>query len=183
MPAVRRRAPPSTSSGALGVVRAPLVSEHVADLADGAAGAEGIPHRREEILRTAGHPADLGERVLGCGCVAPGPDARRPLELAPLDLRIEVVKLDLLALGLLEAVDADDDPLAALDLLRVAVRGLLDLALDEPGLDGGDRAAELLHPIDQLQRPRLELSGQLLDVERAAERVGGVGPAGLVLKD
>src|SRR5262249_37082798 len=111
------------------------------------------------------------------------PDARGSLELAALDLRIEVMDLDLLALVLLETVDADDDTLAALDLLGVAVGGFLDLALDESGLHGGNGAAELLDPVDQPQRARLERVGQLLEEERAPERVGGVRPAGLVLED
>ena len=56
-----------------------------------------------------------------------------------------------------ELVDADDDALAGLDGGLEAVGGLLDLALDEPGLDRGDRAAELVDPLDQLAGALLEL--------------------------
>ena len=59
-----------------------------------------------------------------------GPDARGALQLAPLGLRVEPVQLDRLRLGLFVAVDPDDHALAGLDLLRVAERGLVDLALD-----------------------------------------------------
>ncbi len=48
-----------------------------------------------------------------------------------------------------EPVDPDDDPLAALDELLVAVRGVLDLVLVEALLDGGDSAAALLDPRHQ----------------------------------
>ena len=87
-----------------------------------------------------------------------GPDARRPLELAPLDLGVEAMELDLLAVVLHELVHPDDHALALLHLLRVPVGRLLDLRLDEALLDRGDRAAALLHPVDQLERPRLELA-------------------------
>ena len=146
------------NSGVLGVVRAPLRAEHLADLADRAAGAQRLPHRREQVLVGAGHTPHLGQRRLRGRGVPLGPDACRPLELAPLDLGVEAVELDLLLLVLHELVHADDDPLALLDLLRVAVGRLLDLRLDEALLDRGDRAAALLDPVDQLERPRLELA-------------------------
>ena len=57
---------------------------------------------------------------------------------------------------------------------------VLDLALDEALLDRGDRAAELVDPLDQLARARLDLVRERLDEVGAAERVGGVGRAGLV---
>ena len=88
------------------------------------------------------------------------------------------------SLGLLrELVDADDDAVAALDRDLEAVGGLLDLALDEAGLDRGHRAAELVDTLDQLARLRLELRRERLEVVRAAERIGGVGRAGLVHQD
>ena len=80
-------------------------------------------------------------------------DARRPLELAALDRWVEAVQLDLLLLGLGEAVDADDHALARLDLLVPAEGGVLDLALDEALLDRRDGAAELVDPLDQLAGP------------------------------
>ena len=59
-----------------------------------------------------------------------------------------------------EAVDADDDALAGLDLALELVRRLLDLVLGEALLDRRDRAAELVDPRDQLQRALLELARQ-----------------------
>ena len=79
-----------------------------------------------------------------------GPHPRRALELPPLRVRVEPVQLDRLRLLLAVAVDADDHALARLDLGRVLERRLLDLPLDEALLDRRDRAAELVHPLDQL---------------------------------
>src|SRR5581483_136409 len=170
-------------SGALRVVRAPLLAEHLADLADGASRSQRLAHRREEVLVGPGHPADLRQRRFGVARVPLRAHARRPLELAPLDRRIEAVELDLLGPLLLVAVDADDHALARLDLRAVAVRRVLDLALGEPGLDRGDRPAELLDAVDELERPRLQLVRQRLEEEGAAERIGRVRAADLVADD
>ena len=60
------------------------------------------------------------------------------------------MELHLLLVVLGEAIDADHHPLARLDLPLEAVGGLLDLPLHEALLDGRDRAAELVDPLDQL---------------------------------
>src|SRR5581483_9174714 len=85
-----------------------------------------------------------------------GAHARGALELAPLRLGIEPVNLDRLGRLLGEAVDPDDDALARLDLRLVAKRRLLDLPLDEAGLDRRDGAAERVDALDQLERALLE---------------------------
>ena len=82
-----------------------------------------------------------------------------------------------------ERIDSDDHALAALDLLLPPERCALDLVLDEATLDRGDRTADAVDPFDQLPGTRRELVGQGLDVVRAAQRVGGVGGACLVLED
>src|SRR4029453_10805312 len=102
------------------------------------------------------------QRRLCRGCVALGPHSLRPRELAPLDLGVESVELDLLRPSLPEPIHPHDDPLAALDLRAVAVRRLLDLPLDEALLDRRDRPAELLDAVDEVERPRLQLVGQRL---------------------
>src|SRR5262249_26972953 len=104
----------------------------------------------------------------------------RPLELATLRLRIEPVQLDRLALGLDESIHTDDHALAGLDLLLVAESGLLDLVLHEAAVDRLDRTAELVNALDELRGALLELARERLDEVRAAERIGGVGAAGLV---
>ena len=60
-------------------------------------------------------PATRRTSASAASAAAASRSARTPrgaLELAPLDLGVEAVELDLLRLVLLEAVHADDDPLA-----------------------------------------------------------------------
>ena len=77
-------------------------------------------------------------------------------------------------------VDADHDPLAAVDLALELVGRVGDLALREAALDRLDHAAELVDLAEVLVRARLQLVGQRLDEVGAAERVDGVRHAGLV---
>src|SRR4051794_8378956 len=172
-----------TASGAASVVGAPLLAQNAAELADGALRAERPAQRLEEILGPARGRARPLLRRGGRPGVAPRAHPCGALELAPLPLGVDPQELDPLLLGLLEAVDADDHALARLDLARVAERGLLDLALDEPRLDRRHRAAELVDARDQLLRARLQLVGQRLDGVGPAERVGDVRAAGLVRED
>ena len=127
--------------------------------------------------------ADGRQRRVGGFGVAFGPHAGGALALTLLAFRVDRVQLDRqLRLGRVR-VDADDHPLARLDLLLPAERGALDLALHETPLDSLDGAAERVDALDQLPGARFELVRQRLDVERAAERVGGVGRACLALQD
>ena len=67
------------------------------------------------------------------------------------------MELDRLLLVLLVAdAGAHDHALALLDLTLVPERRVLDLPLDEALLDRRDRAADLVHPLDQLPRRLLE---------------------------
>ena len=133
------------------------------------------------VPRAASRTAASARRgVVG---VALGAQRRRSLELAPLGLRVDRLQLDrLLPLGHV-LVDADDHPLARLDVLLPLERGVLDLPLHEALLDRVHGAAELVDALDQLPRARLELVGERLDVERAAERIGRRGRARLVRED
>src|SRR5581483_587731 len=165
------------------VVLAPLLAEHAADLADRAARTKRVPHRRKQVAVAARRLAHAVEARLRLAGVALGAHAGGARELAPLALRVERVQLDRRVLGDRVAVDADDRPLAALDLLLPAERRLFDLRLHPPRLDGGDRAALSIHLLDQLERAPLELVGERLDVVRPAERVGRGGRPGLRLED
>src|SRR5262245_16899828 len=167
----------------LGVICTPKLPQHPADLPDGGACAQRLPHRREEIRVALGDLPHLGEPRSHGLCIASRAYGRSALALAALALRVDLEELDALGLVLHEAVDADDDPLSRLDLGLVAERRSLDLGLDEALLDCRDRAAELVHAVDELLRALLELRGQRLDVVRAAERVGGVGRPRLVRQD
>src|SRR4029079_7467062 len=75
--------------------------------------------------------------------VALGADAPDALDLAPLPFRVDLLDRRRRGPGGIVAVlvDADDDEVAPFDRRLDAIRRLLDLALLEPGLDRGERAA------------------------------------------
>src|SRR3954454_3163898 len=167
----------------LAVVLAPLAAQDAADLADRAPGAERLPHRHEHVLGAARRLGDARERRAGGLAIARRAHFRRARELAPLGLRVDHLQLDWL-LGLRTVlVDADDHARAGLDLLLPLERRVLDLRLDEALLDRRHGAAELVDPLDQLRRLLLEFVGERLDVVRAAERIGRLRRARLVLQD
>src|SRR5687768_7953302 len=97
---------------------------------------ERLAHRHEQVPLAARGLAHTRKRRFDSLRVPLRAHPPRPLDLAPLGLRVEAVQLDLLRVGLAEAVHADDDLLARLDLSLVLVGGLLDLVLREALLDG-----------------------------------------------
>src|SRR5947209_7317281 len=122
-------------------VAPPDLAQRVAHLADGGPRRERRTHRVEHVVGPLGGTAQLVE---GPGDVVGGPvgaQCRQPLRLLLLDRRVDphrpiaFVRLRHLL------VDADDDPVTGLDLLRGAVGGLLDLVLLVAALEGRDRAA------------------------------------------
>src|SRR5829696_10232448 len=143
-------------SRVLRVVGGELGAELLADLADRAARAQRLAHRGEEILGAGRDPAHLAQSRGGRLGVALGAHARRPLELALLRRGVEPMQLDRFVTVLREAVDADDDARALLDLLRIAERRVLDLALNQALLNRLDRAADLVHPLDEVARALLQ---------------------------
>ena len=128
----------------LGVVRAVELAERPADLPDRAVGAQRLSHRDEQILLPGGDVAYLLERGGGRRSVARCTDRPRALELAPFDLRVDALKLDVCGGVVDVAVNPDDDAFPCLDRSRVAERGVLDLPLDKSLLDRGHRPAELV---------------------------------------
>jgi len=171
--------PDPSGASAQGVVRAPLVAQHLAHLADRGIGAEGRAHRHEQVRLAGGGGAHLGQGRLHLARVARGPQRGGALALAPLGLGIDPVQLDRrLALGRV-AIDADDHLLARLHPLVVGERGLLDLILHPSGVDGGDRAAQLVDGVDQLPGLVGERVRQRLDVVAARQRIRRVDRAGL----
>ena len=166
------------------VVRAELVAQRVADLADRDARAERLAHRRQQVLRR--RPRRGAPRRARRSASSASRSARtrvRPLELPALGRRIDAVQLDLPSSASAKRLTPTITRSPVSTSLVVAERRVLDLALHEALLDRGDRAAELVDALDQLARALLELVRQRLDEERAAERVGGVGRAALGRED
>src|SRR5438552_14015141 len=144
--------PKPLRAGTEGVVHAPLLAQRLADLADGAVRPQRLAHGRQEVRVAVRGLAHGRERLRRDVRVAFRADARGALELARGCLRVDRLQLDPLGRLLDVAVDADDDALAALDLLLPHERRLLDLVLPESTLDRLDGAAELAYAHDQ--RPR-----------------------------
>ena len=112
-----------------------------------------------------------------------GPDRPDAVDLAPLPLRVDPVGRRRGGLVVGEAVDADDDLVAAVDGPLDPVRRFLDLALLEASLDRRERAAHRLDLVEVGPGCRLELVREALDVVGAGQRVGGLGHARLVRQD
>ena len=106
---------------------------------------------------------------------------RRDLAVVAFGVHLEDRDLDRLVHR--EVVDADDRAVVLVDLALVAEGGVGDLALEEAVLDGGEDAAEVLDLAEVGVGLGFGVVGQLLDEVAAAERVDGVGDAGLVGDD
>src|SRR5439155_10386447 len=74
----------SKGLGPLSVVRSEHLAQLVADLADRAARAERLAHRRQQVAVALGDSAHLGQRALCLVRTPLSPHLRRPLELAAL---------------------------------------------------------------------------------------------------
>jgi len=136
-----------------------------------------MDNRRHEIVGAARRGADRVERRSPGALVSLGPYATKARDLSGFDLRIDPQHLDLLRLGRGERVDPDHDGLAGVDRQLRPVRRFLDLALDQPLLDCGERAPGGVNPRQQGARPGLDPVGQLLDQVRAGHRIHGVRDA------
>src|SRR5262249_23119131 len=144
-------------------------------LALGGAGAGGLDDRRHQVLGGGGGPFELGQGGLDGPGVAGGPGLLQALDLAALHGGAvgHALGLGLVVFG--EVVDADHDPLAAVELALVGEGGVGDLALGEVGADRLDHAAELVDAGEVVIGGGLDLVGEALHEVGAAERVGGVG--------
>src|SRR4051794_8574898 len=83
---IAARAPPALKSRMRtnGVVHAPLRPQGLADLADRAARAQRLAHRRQEVRLSSRRCAHVVERTRGRLGIALGAHLRRPLELPAL---------------------------------------------------------------------------------------------------
>src|SRR5687767_7907061 len=99
------------------------------DFAFGAVGAGAVEQRLHQVAAAGGVVAQLCERLLGGVWVAARLDGLHPGDLFALQLGRDLEDLELPFVVLLVAVDANDDPLAALDLLLQPKRRVGDLPL------------------------------------------------------
>src|SRR5919201_3590381 len=160
------------------------VTERRGDLADGRVRAHGVEHGRHRVLVRGRGGAQPGEHALHFAGVAARAHVREPFELPLAHAVRHRQQLDLLLVRACaaEAVDADDDALARLDRLLLAVCSVGDRTLERSVCDSLDDAVRL-DLFEQLPRTPLELVRELLEKPRAAERIGGAGDAALVGDD
>ena len=162
---------------------APADAEPVADLAHRGIRANGVDERGQEVLVAARRGLESGERSRPRLGVPTGADGPHGLDLAPLALGVDALQGRGRRALIAVAIDPDDDPVPALDLLLDPVCRLLDLSLLEAGLDRRERAAEGVDLLEVGARRLFQLVRQLLHEIRTSQRVGRLGHAGLVGED
>src|SRR3954453_17217366 len=97
--------------------------------------ARAVEEVRHQVAIGGGGGAQLGQRALDRGPVAPGADGLDAADLLALERGVDAEDLELSVAALGEVVDADEDPLARVVLALELVRGIGDLALREALLD------------------------------------------------
>src|SRR3990172_5809926 len=155
------------------------------DLAARRPRAHGLDRLRHEILVALRSPPQLLEALRDGRLVAGRSEGGELADLALLGLGVDAVELEgesVLA-GVAVRIDADDHPLAALLRALEVVGRVGDLLLGPARLDAGDRAPELVDLLEHRARLALDLVGQGLDREGAAERVDRRGDAALLQDD
>ncbi len=153
------RGRPDALSQPAGLVDAELVAQHVGRPRRAwPTAASASLHGHQQVLGAPGRRLHVGQGGVDRRLVALAPAPSRPLDLGALQGRVD--REDLARLGLVvdEAVHPDHDLLPVVDGLGVGVGGLLDLVLHEAGLDGGDRTAHGVDPLEVVPRARRSTS-------------------------
>src|SRR3954451_267286 len=158
-------------------------AQGVRDFTNGGASFHGANHVWHQVVGAACGGLDGVQRLAPGARVPCGAQTADALDLARLDRRIDPEDVDGRVFVGRVPVYANDDGLAGVDLLLCAIRGVLDLALDEPRFDCRQRAAEAVDLLNQTLGLTLDLIGHLLDGERSAERIDRVGNAALERDD
>src|SRR5439155_9748461 len=122
--------------------------ECVGDFAERRVRPDGVEHVRDEILVAQARVAEGAHGAFPARRVAARPQRTHALDLAPLDLRIDLENGNGNLVLAAEAVDPDDDPAALLDLHLEPVGRIRDLLLWESPLHGLDDPAHLVDAPD-----------------------------------
>src|ERR1700709_1202351 len=134
-----------SEDGGLGVSAEDLL--HRGDhLALGGADAGGGDDRLHQVAVRRGDPLQLRQGALDGGTVAAGAGSREAVGLLAFEARVDLQDRGRLFVLLDEVVDADDDPLALVDLLLVGEGGVGDLALGIVATDRLDHPPQLVAP-------------------------------------
>ncbi len=152
-------------------------AEAIGDLAERGVRHDGPHDRRHQVVPAPRRALDRVERVLRGRMVPAFPECGQFRLLRLLEARIDlqdrnVTPLTPLSVGGI-SIDADDDLVAALQRLLVAIGRLLDLALLVAGVDRPDRTAPLVDLAQIIEDARLDLRGESFEPVGTAERVDG----------
>ena len=119
-------------------------AQHPTDLADACRGFGSLDEQGHEIGIPLRSLSNGVESPVDGRTVALGFEFLETFELPLLDFRGNTGQFGFRLGTALQGVDSDDQALAGLDLLLVAIRGVLDLLLDEAALDGGNHPSEFV---------------------------------------
>src|SRR3954464_9785913 len=159
------------------LVLAKYPAQRIGNLAQCRASLDRRDDERNEIFAPARGVGKAIQRRLPFGVTSGGTHAAEAVDLTMLDLRVDAKHIDRRRRLGGETVDADHETLAVVDLLLCAVGGLLDFALDQPLLDGRQRAACSLDATEQSRSIHLDPVRHLLNRVGAAAGIDGVGHA------
>src|SRR5688572_21698350 len=158
-----------------GLILAEHAAQGVGDLADGGAAFDGGDDHWHQVLSAACRPLDGVQGGAPLVLAAAGAHGADTLHLLALDVRVDAEHAGAAILMPVSVpVHADDDRGAGVDGLLRPVGRVLDLPLNDAGLDGAKGAPGRVDPIDQCLRLALEAAGHRLDRVRAADRIDGV---------
>src|SRR5579864_463594 len=117
------------------------LAKHAAHFADGRVSRQRGAHEREQIVSALRTCAEGVERAVHVRRGTGSAHRLEALDLRRLKRRVDAQDRHRGLRRVGEPVDPDDDPFTRLDKALVAIRGLLDLLLVEPGLDRSDGTA------------------------------------------
>src|SRR5208283_4680106 len=156
------------------VILAVHVAHGVGDFADRGVGFHGFDNHRHQVSGSARRVFNLLDRGLPLRLIAFGAHGTQALHLAALQRLVNPLQRDGFLIVEMEGVHPHDDGFLVIDRPLILVGGVLDLLLDEPALDGLQRAAHGFNLIDVGTRACFNLVGQRFNVVRARERVNGL---------
>src|SRR5687767_5832468 len=158
-----------------GLVLAEHAAQGVGNLSDGSAPFDGGDDHRHQVFSAPRRPVHRVQRGAPLARAAAGAHGADTLHLLALDVRVDAEHAGAaIRMPVSVLVDADDDRGAGVDGLLRAVGRVLELPLNEAGLDGAQRAPACVDPIDQGLRIALEAARHRLDRIRAADRINAV---------
>src|SRR6187399_782815 len=157
--------------------------QRIRNLAESGVAFDGGDDRRHEVVAAARGAVYVGQRARTLAGAPAGANGTQPGDLRPFVLGIDLEDGWSRRRVVGEPVDADDHGGAVFNRLLRAICRLVNTALDEAGLERGERPAQAANPFEQAFGFGLDPRGLLLDRVGAAEGVRGLRHAAFVQQD